>query len=648
MALSNLLPKLFIEILLIFFYSLARRHKRAPSLQALGLIIIILIVRDVAYAFVGIDYILSLSNVVVISLYLFWLRSVTGPRIMDLYYLVINILVVVFTVANLFLRLLPLSNFHVTLWLFVDIFYLSLFMGTVSEYNTENAEYILKTRFAVISVLILTNLIILLYGYHLELIQSVLIPLSYFLNAYLLYCYINQIREEEGRTVNLYASSLDAMFDFMSNLGNAIAERIDLPKVLEIILSSAVKNTAADAGAILMIDESENTLRPRAIHGIFPPLEPVPDIVKVRPSNIKRYFSEKPIEISKNVLGEVARSGQPLMIKNTLEDERMKHNTRDDILFVSSIIIIPFVVSNRVLGVLSALKRAENQFFDENDFLHLKIFADYASITIDNIYTYLEAREKQQIEREVGIAAEIQQKLLPLRVPELDHASLAFFSQPAKGVSGDYYDIFRLDNDKIGLVICDVAGKGIPAALIMVMIRSILHLIVSNKRESASILTWINHGLTGRIEADHFATLAFVIYDQKSGEVVYANAAHPPLLVYRSKTKRLEQVDTKGLPLGIEKNAQYGQKRFRLEKGDLLILYTDGIVEAMNPEGRQYTLKTLGNIIVQGSMLHPKDLVRRIEADLKKFVGKAKQHDDQTLLLMKANEKGEGVSAGKR
>jgi sigma-B regulation protein RsbU (phosphoserine phosphatase) len=293
------------------------------------------------------------------------------------------------------------------------------------------------------------------------------------------------------------------------------------------------------------------------------------------------------------------------------------------------------VVRQRVLGVLSVLKRVEGSFLEERDFQHLTTLAEYASITIDNLYTYVEVLEKREFEREVDIAAQIQQKLLPAQLPEMESAAIAVYNKPAKGVSGDYYDVFRLGADKLGMAICDVAGKGIPAALVMVMIRSILHLIISPDRDAAATLGWINRGITGRIDLDHFATVAVLIYDQKRREIEYSNAAHLPLLVYRQKTGSTFKVDTEGLPIGIEKDARYQLKRFPLETGDVILLCTDGIIEAMNPAGQQYGVAGVRRMLEKGAVLPPEELVGAIREDLGRFVGTARQHDDQTLLVMK-------------
>jgi sigma-B regulation protein RsbU (phosphoserine phosphatase) len=385
-----------------------------------------------------------------------------------------------------------------------------------------------------------------------------------------------------------------------------------------------------------MVDEYEDLLRVRATYGIHPPLGPVPEIARVTPASLKKYFAETPVPVGQTILGEAVTSGKPLLVRDARADERLAHNSADDILYVSSLAVIPLVVRQRVLGVLSVAKRVEGRYLEERDFQHLATLAEYASITIDNIYTYMEVLEKREIEREVDIAAQIQQKLLPARLPEMGGASLAVFNKPAKGVSGDYYDVFRLGEDKIGIAICDVAGKGIPAALVMVMIRSILHLVVSPERDAAATLGWVNRGITGRIDLDHFATIAVLIYDEKRREILYSNAAHLPLLVYRQKTGSTFKVDTEGLPIGIEKDTRYEQKRFGLEAGDVILMCTDGIIEAMNPEGQQYGVAGVRRMLEKGAVLPPQELVESIQEDIGRFVGSARQHDDQTLLVLKA------------
>jgi sigma-B regulation protein RsbU (phosphoserine phosphatase) len=243
--------------------------------------------------------------------------------------------------------------------------------------------------------------------------------------------------------------------------------------------------------------------------------------------------------------------------------------------------------------------------------------------------------EKREIERELGIAAEIQRKLIPLSIPQVPSVDLAVFSKPAHGISGDYYDIFKLDEKKLGLIVCDVAGKGVPAALVMIMIRSIVRLISSPKRDVATTVRWINLGITGRLDIDHYATLCFLIYDSDRREIYYSNAAHHPMLLYRQKTNKFIQIDTEGLPIGVERRAKYIQKKILVESGDIFIVYTDGIIEAMNPQGDQYALKSLQKVVLKSIQLSAKEMIDAIKKDIDTFVDTRRQFDDQTLVILK-------------
>ncbi len=184
-------------------------------------------------------------------------------------------------------------------------------------------------------------------------------------------------------------------------------------------------------------------------------------------------------------------------------------------------------------------------------------------------------------------------------------------------------------------MIGDVAGKGVAAALVMVMIRSILHLVTNTSRDMATVLDWINRGITGKIELDHYCTLSVIGIDMVTGEVEYSNAGHQPLLIYRHASNSLETVEIESVPIGVEKNTEYARKILKLADGDMAIMYTDGIVEAMNDQGRQYGRKMLSSVITKHKDLAPKDIVARIKSDVSGFVGSVRQHDDQTVLVFK-------------
>jgi phosphoserine phosphatase RsbU/P len=656
----------FIVILFTFlYYNYIKSRKNFPSLFYFEFILSAITVREILYTILNVvikvskeynfspfnnipnsQFFLAITDVIWITLYLFWLRSFTGKKAVDIAVHLINVALGAFFIADIvFLNVFAnYAQIFYWTWVFAFIIYLTVSLLGVSKFNTKDPDLILHTRLTLIVIFIIGSFYMFIPAN--PAVQSSSLGLMfqtlalcgfYFINVYVLHSYNRLIDKDQADKVSFVEKDLESLFDFMKEISKAMAEKVGMDKILEHIITSTVKTTSADAGAILMVDEYEDILKVRAVSGFFPPLYSVPDTVKTAISRIEAYFKATPIRLGETIFGECAKSGKPVFIKSTSEDERLRNNTRNDTLYVNCVILIPLIIQNRVLGVLAVINRDRGKFFSDNDFTHLATFGEYAALTIDFVFTYMELIEKRERDREIGIAADIQQKLLPKKLPKLRNAILEAYSLPAKGVSGDYYDAFHLKGDKVALVICDVAGKGVPAALVMVMIRSILHLIASSDREVATILTWVNRGISGQIDIDHYATMSILTYDQKTTEIVYSNAAHHPMFIFRHESQQMETVDTDGLPIGIEKTTIYGQKKVKLEKGDYIVLYTDGIIEAMNKKGDQYTVERFSDFIKEHASLSPNELMDLLKKDLDSFVGTADQHDDQTLLMMKVN-----------
>jgi sigma-B regulation protein RsbU (phosphoserine phosphatase) len=447
------------------------------------------------------------------------------------------------------------------------------------------------------------------------------------------------LNEVAGKDVSIASliGSTEKVFDFMQKLSSAVSEKIEIDKILTLVVNSAIENTNADGGAILMLDDHRKALKYRAIAGTYAPPFSVPDMVTIRSSRLEDYLYSLTLEPGNSILGESFQKASPIHVHNTLQDERFAGNQNDGKIPVRSLIVVPLLVSQRSLGVITVSKQAPGQHFSHEDFEHLKAFADYASLSIDMHLTYLEVLEKKQIERELAIAGELQKRLVPRTLPRMKKSELAIYSLPVRGVTGDYYDVLRLDPNKLTVVVGDVAGKGFPAALVMVMIHSIFHLVASPKRDIASTLTWINRGLVGLVDVARFATLSILSFDETTRCIQYANAAHLPLLIYRAASGTMEQVDTEGIPVGIERSTAYRMKEVTLAAGDFAVLYTDGITEALNPEGEQYGPERLTSVLIGNCLKKAEDLKIAVQKDLNEFTGSAKQHDDQTLVILKAN-----------
>ncbi len=640
--------RIFLDLVGLIYFLYVKKLLNSSTFPKLGNIFIVLLIRDALSVIDFLDKpeLYIIADIIILLILLMWNRQFLAekPNPAGFFiaffgysaFLIFTMTVQPFA-ANPYLNVLG-DILRVPLFIFITI--LGYNFGKLSQFNTDDPEaaVVIQTRRSIIFLLVISNLLLLLDTEDAHVFSlHIILPASVLIYMMIIHSYSGFIVRTDRITISTLTEDLQSLFDFMKTIGNAISQRQDISTILDNITSSTAKNLDADGSIILLIDNFDNTIKLESEYGIFPPPFPVIDQVKTKLENMDNFFRNKKIEMGEGVIGKVIQDKQPAFIRNTTIDSRFEQNTKNDLMFISSMIIIPLVASNRTLGALAVCQRDRIKLFTEADFINMKTFADYTSITLDNFFTYMELLDKKEMEREVGIAAEIQQKLLPSRIPKVKDTTISAYTKPAKGVSGDYYDILKLKGGGIALVMCDVAGKGVPASLVMIMIRTIIQLIAGAARSAATIVSWINRGITGKIDIDHFATLSFLKYDPDKKTIEYSNAGHHPLMLYRAKTKTIESIDTPGLPIGIEPSTEYTQKRIILNKNDIAILYTDGIIEAMNAKGIQYSYESLVKFVKANYNLNSEELVTGILNDINNFVGKAKQHDDQTLLALKVN-----------
>jgi CHASE2 domain-containing sensor protein len=261
----------------------------------------------------------------------------------------------------------------------------------------------------------------------------------------------------------------------------------------------------------------------------------------------------------------------------------------------------------------------------------LVIFAVYVALTV---YRFLEeTRKRQLLEQELGIAHAIQQSFLPEALTEFGGLAIASKMLPAKFVGGDLYDLIALDDNKLGVLIGDVAGKGVSAALIMAQTISLFR-IFGRFSNSGAVVNAVNKELYGRTSS-RFVTCMYFIVDTAASRVSVCSAGHAPLLLYHKKTASLEEVELDaGMPLGIDEAAKYGQVEFDLEPGDRIIVFTDGISEARNTGKEEFGVERLKKVISDGAKGEVSALSEAIITRVKRFSLHCVQHDDITLIVI--------------
>jgi len=253
----------------------------------------------------------------------------------------------------------------------------------------------------------------------------------------------------------------------------------------------------------------------------------------------------------------------------------------------------------------------------------------------------LEVADRVVMKRDLEIARDIQKWLLPASPPPIPGLSVAFATRAANTVAGDYYDVFprmgaNVSESRFLLAVADVAGKSMPAALLMATFQASLKTLSSVPCSLTELITGMNrYASSNSQEGRRFTTAFLAEFDASTRDLTYINAGHNTPILRRS-VGTIERLDRGGLPLGIDAQAAYQTGAVKLQAGDWLVIFTDGVVEAVNEHGAEYGEQRLLNVLQTGTSATPEELLRRIISDLDTFVGETPQHDDITCMLLKA------------
>ena len=311
---------------------------------------------------------------------------------------------------------------------------------------------------------------------------------------------------------------------------------------------------------------------------------------------------------------------------------------REQLAGFKAVVAAPLKVHDSINGYLFVGRR-HDYYFDEDDQNAISTFADYAALALENAKLIEESLEKERLEKEFDVAREIQYKILPRETPRINNLEISALFIPAFEVGGDYYDFFKLDDDKFGFVIADVSGKGISAAFIMAEVKGIfesLSKLVSNPKE---LLIRADNVLKSSLEKKTFVTATYGIINTKSGILNFARAGHTPLHLLRNG--KSERMTPTGLGLGIDYIGKFDENlkemEISLNNNDILILYTDGINEAKNENFEDFGYDRLDNIVRENADKPLDEIANSIMQEITVFSKNISQHDDITLVLLKWN-----------
>jgi phosphoserine phosphatase RsbU/P len=402
-------------------------------------------------------------------------------------------------------------------------------------------------------------------------------------------------------------------------LTQAFNSTLDLEEVLNRVMDEVIAAVNAERGFVMLVEVSSaegRKLRFKTARGID-----------------QTTIDEPRFQVSLSVVERVADRGEAVLTSDAQADDRF--NIRHSVMFLGlrSILCVPLKLKNQVTGVIYVDNRLQAGIFTQADLELLTALASSAAIAIENARLYQLAVEKGRMERELQMARRVQISLLPASLPNVAGWELAARWKPARQVGGDFYDFLSSRDGRLGLLIADVTDKGMPAALFMASVHSIVRVTSLHVSTPVDMITQANQLLCDESEDALFVTLFYAQLFPPSGEMTYVNAGHNPGLLFQNSTGKILPLIRTGMPLGIESDALYEQRKVLLEPDDFLLLYTDGVTEATDSREQEFGMDRLQETVWEARRLPAPALLEKLETAVQHFTGEGATPDDITMMM---------------
>lgn len=433
------------------------------------------------------------------------------------------------------------------------------------------------------------------------------------------------------------------IFAFLHSLAEASSQGVRSQELYRLIVEGCVHILEATGGALYFIDREEKMLVPCFLTEKVLPFLKVPETKQetVSPnyyhhdkntSSIHSFLRLHTVLRGEGLLGKAWDWPGPRFLKHEELPLELVEQGLDEAL------ISPLRYGNKTVGVL-ALGNAPKTTFSKGGLELFRTMIEQVSFALYHQTVYHEAGEKKIMDRDINIASEIQQLLLPSTAPKLDGYEISGINIPACALSGDYFDYLKIDENHLGIAIADVSGKGVPASLIMTMARTVLRAQASGRTSPCEVTKLVNRQLYPDMKEDMFISMAYVTIDQTNNTALLARAGHDAPLFYHAKDGIVEKLNPKGMAVGIDNGDVFDRFctdfPFQFESGDCLLLYTDGVTEALNGDGREFGIDRLIECLKKHASRTVDELLKTLRKELQHFVAHQPQYDDITLIAIK-------------
>lgn len=400
----------------------------------------------------------------------------------------------------------------------------------------------------------------------------------------------------------------------------AISRSLDLEEVLNLVMDTLGSLLPYDAAGIYLIDKGVDEKDPYIFRSKV-----------IRGYDISFELVEPRLKLGEGFLGRVAQTGKPIISPDVSRDPRYfaaRKRTHSEM-------VAPIISNDTVIGAFD-LESDQLDAYSKDDLAVLQMLTSQVAIIIEKVHLHEQAIEKKRIEAQLEIARQVQLELLPDHDPCFPNFDISGYVFPTEEVSGDYYDWVEIFDDQIGIVVADAAGKGMPAALLMAFLRASLRACVQIGYAPHIAMSKVSNLLWDSVEEHQFITGIYGLLDGTNRTFVFSNAGHnPPILIKADGDYKF--VEYGDVPLGMFRDAHYHQHFIRFEPGQVLVIYTDGIIEAASNDGEEFGCDRFARSILACIDLPAKQMIDYVRKDVADFTQRKFLDDDGTLFVIKAN-----------
>lgn len=423
----------------------------------------------------------------------------------------------------------------------------------------------------------------------------------------------NQQILEENRRLKRAVDELTTLND----LARAIAGQRDSSEIMDVIIRRSLKAVHAQQGVITLVDQSQQ--------------QEMKTLIRATVSSSEH----EQFHLNQNLLGWMHINRKPLIMNDPANDERFKGVQWDE--SIHSLLCVPMQVKSELIGLLTLYNKKETHEFTEEDQRLLGIIAGQSAQVVENARLYEEEQEYFKMQDEVKVASQIQIGLLPKSAPIIEGYDLAGISIPAKMVGGDYFDFIDLNDNRLGICLGDVTGKGMPAALLMANLQATIRGQSIANSSAKDCVYCSNNLLVKNTDEGKFVTLFYGILDTEIHQFTFSNAGHDnPFLI--TKSKEMFRLHTGGIVLGFMEESQYKEETITFNPGDCLVIFSDGITETKNAMEEEFGDDRVLQIITRNRDIPAEKLIEKIMTGINNFSEGAALMDDVTLVVVKRKD----------